>query len=171
MALLLTALVWAGCSGGNSPAESAAGGVSEADSSPDACAIVTAEDAEQALGVEASVQPSDQLKSIATTSLCSYEANGGGRNLVSVLVRVGPPTLDEQTNLTQYVDGLKMNMGESYRIDRVEGLSGPAVWNPDMKQLTVFKGRTMAILTMFPEGDEDLLTPAKILGARALSKM
>ncbi len=163
-------LMLAACSGSDSATESVSG-ESAANVAPDACAVVSAADVEQALGVAASVQPSDQLKSIATTSLCSYEAAGGGRNLVSVLVRLGAPSLDAETNLKQYVDGLKMNMGDSYRIDPVEGLSGPAVWNPDMKQITVFKGRALAIVTLFGEGDEDLLTPAKTLGERALSKL
>lgn len=170
MAFLLAVLMFAACSGGDSPAENVSGGPNDS-GTPDACAVVTAADVEQALGVAASVQPSDQLKSIATTSLCSYEAAGGGRNLVSVLVRLGAPSLDAETNLKQYVDGLKMNMGDSYRIDPVEGLSGPAVWNPDMKQITVFKGRALAIITMFGEGGEDLLAPAKTLGEHALSKL
>jgi len=164
-------LLLAACSDGDSPTGGAASSGSEDNAAPDACAVVTSDDVEQALGVAATVQPSDQLKSIATTSLCSYQAAGGGANLVSILVRVGPPGLDAEANLTQYVDGLKMNMGDSYRIDPVEGLSGPALWNPDMKQLTVFKGRTLAILTMFGEGEQNLLAAAKALGDRALSKL
>ena len=84
------------------------------------------------------MQPSDQLKSAATVSMCTYEGAENSQNLVSVLVRLGQPDLTPEANLKQYVDGIKMNMGDAYQIDPVEGLSGPAVWNPDMKQITVF---------------------------------
>lgn len=132
--------------------------------------MVTAADVEQALGVAAKVRGSDQLQTIAAASLCSYEAADDARDLVSVMVRVGPPSLDAETNLKQYVDGMKVNMGDAYRIDPVDGLSGPAVWNPGMKQLTVFKGRALAIVTMLGEEAEPL-TAAKALGAKALSKL
>jgi hypothetical protein len=169
--VLAAVLMLSACSGGDSPTGTKAGAGAEDNAAPDACAVVTAADVEQVLGVPASVQPSDQLKSIATTALCSYESADGARNLVSVLVRVGPPSLDAQTNLKQYVDGIKTNMGDAYQVESVEGLSGPAVWNPDMKQLTVFKGSTLAIVTVFGEGDGDLLTPARTLAERALAKL
>jgi hypothetical protein len=169
-AALLLGLLLAACSGGDTPAETAAGGASESSAAPEACTVVTAADVEQALGVAAKVQASDQLQTIAAASLCSYEAADDARNLVSVMVRVGPPSLDAQTNLKQYVDGIKMNMGDSYRVDSVEGLSGPAVWNPDMKQLTIFKGQTLVVLTMLGE-DAEPLTAARALGEKALAKL
>jgi hypothetical protein len=146
---------------------------SKADSAaaPDACAIITAADIEQVLGVQAKVQPSDHLQTIAATSLCTYEGAQDAHSILSVLVRVGPPGLDAQTNLKQYVDGIKMNMGEDYAIDPVEHLSGPALWNPGMKQLTVFKGPSLAILTMSETGQKDLLESAKALGEIALPRM
>lgn len=171
IALLVMALLLAGCSGGESSGNAEGAGPGGAASAPDACATVTAADIEQVLGVAAKVQPSDQLQSIATTSLCSYEGAENSQNLVSVLIRVGPPSLDAAANLKQYVDGLKMNMGEAYPIDSVEGLSGPAVWNPDMKQLTVFKGPSLAILTMYDSGGRDPLEAAKALGEKALERM
>ena len=78
---------------------------------------------------------------------------------------------DMRANLKQYVDGLKMNMGEDYPIDTVEGLNAPAVWNPGMKQLTVFQGPALVILTMSESGDKDPLEAAKALGEKALPRM
>jgi hypothetical protein len=169
-AVLLLVLLLAACSGGDPPAETAAGGASESTAAPEACTVVTSADVEEVLGVAAKVRDSDQLQTIAAASLCNYEAADGARSLVSVMVRVGPPGLDAATNLKQYVDGMKVNMGDAYRVDPVDGLSGPAVWNPDMKQLTVFKGRVLAIVTMLGEEAEPL-TAAKALGKKALSKL
>lgn len=167
IALLLT-----GCSGGEPSAGKAAeAGSGSAAAAPDACTIVTAADIEQVLGVAVKVQPGDPLHSITTTSLCGYEGAQDSRDMLSVVVRVGPPELDAPANLQQYIDGLKMNMGDAYQIDPIEGLSGPALWNPDMKQLTVFKGPTLAILTMSETGSNDPLQAAKALGEKALSRM
>lgn len=173
-ALCVIVLLFAGCAG-NEPAGEGEGVGSEAAvetaTAPDACATITAADIEEVLGIAAKVQPSDRLQSIATTSLCSYEGAENSQNLVSVLIRVGPLGLDATANLKQYVDGLKMNMGEDYPIETVEGLSGPAVWNPDMKQLTVFKGASLLILTMFEGAGKDLQEAAKLLGERALGRL
>jgi len=162
----------AGCSGGPAPegkegvpAGQAAQGV------PDACAVLTADDIHQALGMVVQVQASDQLKSVSMLSQCSYEWSENAQNVVSVLVRAGAPNLTPETNLQQYVDGLKTNMGEGYQIDPVAGLSGPAVWNPDMRQLTVFKGSTLIIFTMFEVGSEDALEAAKALAEKALPRI
>jgi hypothetical protein len=168
-AALVLVLLLTGCSGGDPPAETVAG-ASENTAAPEACTVVTAADVEEVLSVAAKVQGSDQLQTIAAASLCSYEVADDARNLVSVMVRVGPPGLDAATNLKQYVDGIKVNMGDAYRMDPVQGLSGPAVWNADMKQLTVFKGRVLAIVTMLGEEAEPL-TAAKALGEKALSKL
>jgi hypothetical protein len=161
----------AGCAGGE-PGEQAAGaGSTSTAAAPDACAIVTAADIEQVLGVAAKVQPGDRLQTIAATSLCSYEDTQDSSHVLSVLVRVGPAALDAATNLKQYVEGLKMNMGEDYPIDPVEGLSGPAVWNPGMRQLTVFRGPSLLILTMPETGGKEPLEAAKALGEKGLPRM
>jgi hypothetical protein len=165
IALLLTA-----CSS-REPAGQAGSAAPENAAAPDACAVVTAADIEQVLGVPAKVQPSDQLQTIAATSLCSYEGAADAKSILSVLIRVGPPSLDPQANLKQYVDGIKMNMGQDYAIDTVEGLNGPALWNPEMKQLTVFKGPSLAILTMSETGAKDPLESAKALGEIALPRI
>ena len=170
----MMALLLAACSGGETgeePTGAASGSAGSAATAPDACRIVPATDIEQVLGIQVRAQPSEQLKSIATISQCSYEGAQDSRNILSVLVRVGGPQLDAPTNLKQYVDGLKTNMGDAYQIDPVEGLSGPAVWNPGMKQLTVFKGRALVILTMFETGAQDPLEAAKALGEKALARM
>jgi hypothetical protein len=169
-ASFVIALLFTACSS-RQPAEKATSAGSSATPAPDACAIVTAADIEPVLGVAAKVQPSDELQSIATTSLCTYESAQDSRNILSVLVRVGPPDLDAPANLKQYVDGLKMNMGEDYRIDPVDGLSSPALWNPEMKQLTVFKGPLLVILTMSDTADKDPFQAAKALGEKALPRM
>lgn len=166
VALWLTA-----CSGGQPPAGETAGAGSTSAAAPDACTVVTAADIEQVLGVAVRVQPSGQLQSVMATSLCSFENAQDSQNILSVLVRVGPPSLDAETNLKQYTDGLKLNMGEAYAIDPVEGLSGPAVWNPDMKQLTVFRGAALVILTMFQGEGQGPLEAAKALGEKALARI
>ncbi len=163
------AMLFGACSGG-APAGNAGRAASKA-AAPDACAIVTSADIQQVLGVDAKVQPSDHLETITTTSLCSYEGAQDAHSILQVLVRVGPPGLDANTNLKQYVDGIKMNMGEDYAIDPVEGLGGPALWNPGMKQLTVFKGPSLAVLTMSQTGAKDPQEAAKALGSLALPRM
>jgi hypothetical protein len=167
---LAMAFQLAGCAGGDAPEHPAEAG-SAATAAPDACAIVTAADIEQILGVAAKVRPGDRLQTIAATSLCTYEGAQDSRDILSVLVRVGPAGLDAAANLKQYVEGLKMNMGEDYAIDPVEGLSGPAVWNPGMRQLTVFRGPLLLILTMPEAGANDPLEAAKALGEKALPRM
>jgi hypothetical protein len=165
------ALALAGCAG-QEPGQPPEGAASaSAAAAPDACAIVTAADIEQVLGVAAKVQPSDRLQTIAATSLCSYESAQDAHNVLSVLVRVGPAGIDAAANLKQYIAGLKMNMGEDYPIDTVEGLNAPAVWNPGMKQLTLFQGRALVILTLSETGDRDPLEAAKTLGEKALPRM
>jgi hypothetical protein len=174
MALGAIALVFASCAGNEPAAEGEGAGSKAAETAaaaPHACATVTAADVEEVLGVAAQVRPSDQLQSISTTSLCSYESAQNSQNLVSVMVRVGPRSLDAAANLKQYVDGLKMNMGEDYVIETVEGLSGPALWNPDMKQLTVFKGPSLLILTMSESSGKDLQEAARLLGEKALGRL
>jgi hypothetical protein len=166
-AAILIALQLTACSGG--PPENAAKGSERA--APNACAAVTAADIEQVFGVPVQVQAGDALKTIATTSLCNYVRAQDSRGVVSVLIRFGPPGLDAESNLKQYIDGLKMNMGDAYRVDPVEGLSGPAVWNPDMKQLTVFKGSALTILTMSDTGGKDPLEAARALAEKALDRM
>jgi hypothetical protein len=166
-ALLLLAWALTACSGGPPPTEKAG----SENAALNACAVVTAADIEQVFGAPVQVQPGDALKTIATTSLCNYIDAQDSRGIVSVLIRLGPSDLDPQTNLKQYIDGLKMNMGDAYRVDSIEGLSGPAVWNPDMKQLTVFKASALAILTMSDAGAKDPLEAAKALGEKALGRM
>jgi len=53
----------------------------------------------------------------------------------------------------------------------VAGLRGPAVWNPDMKQLTVFKGSALLIFTMADIGSRDPLETAKVLAEKALPRI
>jgi hypothetical protein len=91
--------------------------------------------------------------------------------MVSVTVRAGPPDLDAETNRRQYIAGIKNNMGESYRIDPVEGLNAAALWNPDMKQLTVFKGATLVILTIAETAGRDPIEAAKALAQAALTRI
>lgn len=171
-AFFFLVVLLAGCSG-----EQAQEGKTEApaqqaaQSAPDACSVLTADDIHQALGMVVKVQAGDQLKSMSTLSQCSYEWAENAQNVLSVLVRLGTSDLTPETNLKQYVDGLKTNMGESYQIDPVAGLSGPGVWNPDMKQLTVFKGSTLIILTMSDVGSQDPLEAAKVLAERALPRI
>jgi hypothetical protein len=169
MAWLFLVLQWTACSGG-APSPQAVSGSGSAPA-PDACAIVTAADVEQVLGIAVKVRPGDALKTIGTTSLCNYDGAHDSRGTISVLIRLGTPDLDAAANLKQYVSGLKMNMGDAYQIDPVEGLSGPAVWNPGMKQLTVFKGSALTILTMSETGANDPLQAAKTLGEKALARM
>jgi hypothetical protein len=165
-------MLLAGCSGEQAQqatTETAAGQAVEG--VPDACAVLTADDIHQTLGMVVHVQAGDQLKSRSMLSQCSYEWAENAQNVVSVLVRVGSPGLTPEPNLQQYVDGLKMNMGEDYPIETVAAMDVPAVWNPDMKQLTVFKGSTLIIFTMFEVGSQNPLEAAKFLAEKALPRI
>jgi hypothetical protein len=171
-AFSLLAVLLAGCAGEEAKDASAEAPARQAaESAPDACSVLTADDIHEALGMVVRVQAGDQLKSMSMLSQCSYEWSENAQNVVSVLVRLGPPGLTPETNLRQYVDGLKTNMGDSYQVDPVAGLSGPAVWNPDMKQLTAFKGSTLIILTMSEVGSNDPLEAAKLLAEKALPRI
>jgi hypothetical protein len=171
--LLLTAMLFLGCGGspeqaGNSSRSAApAKGLPDA---PDACTVVTAEDIQQVLGVVVHGKPLERLQGISTTSSCAYTTTGGGASVVSILIQVAT-TDDPQANQKEYMDTLNPNLGADSQLKPIEGLSAPALWNPDLRQLTAFQGFDAAIFTMYDTKGQDPIEAAKALAKKALPRM
>jgi hypothetical protein len=173
--LLLTVTLCPGC-GGSPPPEQATGSAQPAGAqkgfpdAPNACQVLTPADLQQVLGVSVHGKPSEQLEGIKTTSTCEYKSIEGDENVVTILIQVAK-TDDPQTNRKEYEDSLKSTAGADYQLDRVEGLSAPAVWNPDMRQLTVFQGYNAAIFTIYDTKGHDPVEVAKALAGTSLPRM
>jgi hypothetical protein len=171
MLLAVVAVLSVGCGGGESAREQAAGSEGKGlPSAPDACQVLTADDIQQVLAVSVQGKPLERLEGISTTSTCSYTATEGEQNVVSLLIQVGTSD-DPQANLKNFVISLTGAAGTDYQLDPVEGLSAPAIWNPDMRQLVAFQGYNQAIFTMYDTAGQDPVETAKALAGKVLPRM
>lgn len=137
------------------------------------CTVLTKADAEAVLGgaVDEPKQKEQEGKNGAWTSTCSYYSSGNSRGAGLLLTYT--PKSDPAKALTAYVDSLKKTLGDAYKPDTVAGAGDGAVWDASMKQLTVFKGAYMLVLTMSGgKLDADAaLEGAKILAGKVLANL
>jgi hypothetical protein len=72
-----------------------------------------------------------------------------------------------------HMASLKSTLGEEYDPLTIDGIGSRASWDGSVRQLTIFEGPRMFIVTTFgPEGDEGAaLKTAKIIAEKVLSKL
>lgn len=172
VALCLVATLVAACGGGGQPAA----GQASATAAPaqgaasgqalSACTVLTKADADAVLGgsVDAPTPKVQEQKGGAWSSTCTYFAASTAQGAALVLTYT--PKADPAKALTAYTDSLKKALGDAYKPETVAGLGDGALWDAASKQLTVFKGAYMLVLTM---SGAKLDAAAALAGAKTLA--
>lgn len=117
-------------------------------SSAKACSLVTQTEMEEITGRPMNIT---EEKVSAETSTCTFvstdEAGKGGNGPMisfSLLAQTSDNS-DADTAYSQYVAGLKKNA--NMEVTEVQGVGQKACWSEDVRQLTVFSGRHMLLLS------------------------
>ena len=173
--LLLVAGISCGCGSGGESASKGAGAVQPLK----ACELLTKADVEAALGVTvdeplASFQENKDIR--FWMSQCSYysknpESPKKGRG-VGLMIQ-NSRNADPVKALEDYTASLKKALGDAYNAQTIDGVGARAVWNGSVKQLTIFEGSYMLIVSMVSPGQEErvVLETAKTLAKKVLSKL
>lgn len=177
LGLLLVAGLAAGCGGGNGAGENGGESTSEnlaATQALQACDLLTKADVEAALGgpVDEPRQTSrdDEDRQFWMTQ-CDYyspqQERGAGLMIQS------SANADPVKALEAHVASLKESLGDAYQVQPIAGVGEAAVWDASTKQLTIFDGAHMLILTVTGGGQEEsvALETAKALAEKALAQL
>lgn len=177
--LLITGLA-VGCGGGDggSAGSGENGGQPAAEDSAagpplQACDLLTTADVEAVLGgtVDEPRQTArDDEERQFWMSQCDYyspqQERGAG------LMVQSSADADPVKALEAHVTSLKDSLGDAYEVQTIAGVGGAAVWDGSVKQLTIFDGSHMLMVTVTGSGDEGAaLETAKALAAQALARL
>lgn len=115
----------------------------------DACALLTKADVEAVYGSVVGVPNGKALGSGPLwVSMCNYDNAHTDGPMLSVGLLLKPHgATDPARAYDDYVDELRRKLGEVAVPVQVEGFAGPAGWDADTGQLTVFDGPYQIILT------------------------
>jgi hypothetical protein len=181
LGLFLLAGIAVGCGGGsgNGGGGGENAGQSAAEDSAatqplQACDLLTTADVEAILGgtVDEPRQTSrDDEERQFWMSQCDYYAPQQERG--AGLMIQSSANADPIKALEAHMANLKNSLGDAYEAQTVDGVGGAAVWDGSVKQLTVFDGAHMLIVTVTGAGQEEgiALETAKALAEKALAKL
>jgi hypothetical protein len=139
----------------------------------DACALLTQTDVEAAF--DTAVGEPTRMASgsgLRWASMCNYDNTQTDAPLLSVglLIRVHGAD-DPAQGYADYLDALRGTLGEASLPVAIEGLAGPAGWDAETDQLTVFVGPYQMILTTSGRFGGDRLDAAKQLAERVSGRL
>jgi hypothetical protein len=139
----------------------------------DACALLTQADVEAAFGTTVG-EPTRRSSSneLGWASMCNYDNTQTDAPVLSVglLIRVHGAE-DPAQGYSGYVQELRKALGEAAVPVPVEGLAGPAGWDGETNQLTVFVGPYQMILTTGGRFGGDRLSAAQQLAERVSGRL
>lgn len=132
----------------------------------DICGLVSQAEMETLLGTRL------KAPELQNNLICSYtSAEDAVRKTASILLRYDSATSDPAQAFTRYEADLKSHTNGKYQMQPIEGLDGTAGWNEESKQLSVFKGKFLVIVTIrLPQENQPLETARKI-AEQALSRL
>lgn len=139
----------------------------------DACALLTQADIEEVFAAAVGApNPKSAGRGPFWVSMCHYDNAHTEAPMLSVglLVKAhGAP--DPAQAYTDYVAELRRDLGELAAPASVEGLAGPAGWDADTGQLTLFAGPYQVILTTLGRFSGDRLDLAKQIAERVSGRL
>lgn len=103
------------------------------------------------------------------SSTCSYKSTS--KNL-SASVMIQPSNNPEPAKaLEAHEAGLKKALGDNYKLSKIEGIGHSAGWDGSVKQLTVFEGKIMMIITVSGTDEPAAMDTAKKIAAKTLANL
>jgi hypothetical protein len=139
----------------------------------DACTLLTKADVEAVYGSDVGEPNGKALGSGPFwASLCNYDNAHTDAPMLSVgLLVKAHGAADPAQAYADYVDELRRELGEVAVPVPVEGLAGPAGWDADTGQLTVFEGPYQIILTSLGRFAGDRLSFGKQIADRVSARL
>ena len=139
----------------------------------DACALLTKADVDAVYG---SVVGEPSVKELGSgpfwVSMCNYDNAHTDAPMLSIGLSVkAHGAADPAQAYADYVDELRRELGEVAVPLPVEGLAGPAGWDADTGQLTVFVGPYQIILTANGRFAGDRLSFARQIAERVSGRL
>ncbi|WP_296697536.1 hypothetical protein [Thiocapsa sp. UBA6158] len=139
----------------------------------DACALLTQADVEAVYGsVVGAPNPKSTGRAPVWVSMCNFDNAHTDAPMLSVGLLVKPHgAADPAHAYAGYVDELRRALGEVAVPVSVEGLPGPAGWDGDTGQLTLFVGPYQVILTSLGRFAGDRLSLATQLAELVVGRL
>ena len=139
----------------------------------DACALLTQADVETVYGTAVGPpNPTSTGRAPVWVSMCNFDNAHTDAPMLSVGLLVKPHgAADPAHAYDGYVDELRRVLGEVAVPESVEGLAGPAGWDADTGQLTLFVGPYQVILSSLGRFAGDRLSLAKQLAALVVGRL
>jgi hypothetical protein len=139
----------------------------------DACALLTKADVEAVYGSVVGEPNGKELGSGPFwVSLCNYDNAHTDAPMLSVgLLVKGHGAADPAQAYADFVDEMRRELGDVAVPVPVEGLAGPAGWDADTGQLTVFVGPYQVILTSLGRFAGDRLSFGKRIADRVSGRL
>lgn len=139
----------------------------------DACALLTKTDVEAVYGsVVGEPNPKSAGRGSYWVSMCNYDNAHTDAPMLSVgLLVKRHGAADPAQAYADYVDELRREFGDVAVPVSVEGLGGPAGWDVDTGQLTVFVGPYQIILTASGRFSADRLSLATQIADRVSARL
>lgn len=139
----------------------------------DACALLTQADVETVYGTAVgSPNPKSTGRAPFWAAMCNYDNAHTDAPMLSVGILVKPHGIVDPTQAyADYVDELRRELGDVAVPIEVEGLAGPAGWDAETGQLTVFEGPYQIILTAAGRFAGDRLSFGKQISERVSGRL
>jgi hypothetical protein len=139
-----------------------------------ACELLTKADVEAILGgavEEPSQMFKEKQKKQFWMSSCNYFAPATSRR-AGILIQ-SSPNADPAKAFETHTASLKEALGEKYNLQPIDGVGARAAWDGSTKQLTLFEGPRMLIVSTGGPGEDEgtSLTTAKLIALKVLSKL
>jgi hypothetical protein len=139
----------------------------------DACALLTQADVETVYGTAVGLpNPKSTVRASFWVSMCNYDNAHTDAPMLSVgLLVKAHGAADPAQAYADYVDELRRELGDMAVPVSVGGLAGPAGWDADTDQLTVFVGPYQIILTAAGRFAGDRLSFGKQIAERVSGRL
>lgn len=102
-------------------------------------------------------------------SSCSYKSTS--KKLSASVMIQNSNNSDPAKAFEAHEAGLKKALGDNYKLSKVEGIGRAAGWDGSVKQLTVFEGGLMLIITITGENEPSAMDTAKKIAAKTLANL
>jgi hypothetical protein len=104
-------------------------------------------------------------------STCDYYSPASSQR-AGILIK-NSQNADPAKAFEAHTASLKKALGDKYGIQAIDGIGARAAWDGSVKQLTVFEGRRMFIVTVGGPGEDERTTleTAKMIAAKVLSRL
>jgi hypothetical protein len=139
-----------------------------------ACELLTKAEIESIIGgkVDEPTQMfKDNQKQKFWMSTCNYYSPDTAQSAgILIQTSINP---DPVKAFESHKNSLKKALGEKYNLQNIDGIGTRAAWDGSVKQLTVFEGSRMLIISISrpKEGQGTALVTAKMIAAKVLSKL